>query len=96
VTVRRIPRPESASASAPPEASPSARPRRPTKTPHPGESWIVVCISTYPEDLAELDAKVEQLKARGHRKANRSALIRLALERFDIDDRESVTREWCR
>ena len=39
----------------------------------------------YTEDLGRLDAMVEKLKARGLTKANRSALIRYALEHVDLD-----------
>mgnify|MGYP003347229697 CR=1 FL=1 len=41
-------------------------------------------IALYNEDLARLDQMVEQLKERGFTKANRSALIRLALEQVDL------------
>ncbi|MEZ4224998.1 MAG: hypothetical protein R3B13_28855 [Polyangiaceae bacterium] len=47
--------------------------------------YKVICISMYLEDLARLDAKVEALKARGLTKANRSALIRFALDEVDLD-----------
>ena len=47
--------------------------------------YKVICISLYLDDLARLDAKVEQLKARGLTKANRSALIRFALDEVDLD-----------
>jgi hypothetical protein len=45
----------------------------------------VICISLYTKDLEELDARVDELKARGVTKANRSALIRVALEQLDLD-----------
>lgn len=45
-----------------------------------------ICISIYVEDLKRLDAKVSVLKAKGLRTANRSALIRYALERVNPDD----------
>jgi hypothetical protein len=47
--------------------------------------YKVICISLYTRDLEELDARVEELKARGITKANRSALIRVALEQLDLD-----------
>jgi hypothetical protein len=47
--------------------------------------YKVVCISIYTSDLADLDAKVEALKARGLTKMSRSQLIRLAVGRLDID-----------
>jgi hypothetical protein len=39
----------------------------------------------YTEDLKRLDGMVDQLKARGLTKANRSALIRYALGEVNID-----------
>jgi hypothetical protein len=48
-------------------------------------TYRVVCISMYPDDLAEADRKVEALKARGLTLANRSWLIRLALSKLDVD-----------
>ena len=45
--------------------------------------YEVICISMYREDLAALDAKVAELKTRGHRKMSRSALIRFALATVD-------------
>lgn len=47
--------------------------------------YKVICISMYTKDLAQLDDLVEKLKARGITKANRSALIRVALEQLDLD-----------
>lgn len=47
--------------------------------------YKVICISMYTRDLDQLDAMVEKLKARGLTKANRSALIRYALARVDLD-----------
>jgi hypothetical protein len=43
----------------------------------------------YTRDLEQLDSMVEELKARGLTKANRSALIRFALGQVDL---ESVPR----
>ncbi|MCZ7681915.1 MAG: hypothetical protein M5U28_25230 [Sandaracinaceae bacterium] len=45
----------------------------------------MICISLYKEDLARLDAKVRELKERGHRKMSRSALIRYALDTVDLE-----------
>lgn len=50
------------------------------------EHYEVICISLYKEDLAALDAKVEALKASGHRRMTRSALIRYALDRLAVED----------
>ena len=47
--------------------------------------YKVICISMYTKDLSQLDALVEKLKSRGITKANRSALIRVALEQLDIE-----------
>jgi hypothetical protein len=47
--------------------------------------YKVICISMYTRDLARMDALVSALKARGVTKANRSALIRAALEQVDLD-----------
>jgi len=47
--------------------------------------YRVICISMYTEDLKSLDSMVEQLKARGLTKANRSALIRYALSQIDLN-----------
>jgi len=47
--------------------------------------YKVICISLYTKDLEQLDARVDELKARGLTKANRSALIRVALEQLDLD-----------
>ncbi|MBX3272506.1 MAG: hypothetical protein KF729_19765 [Sandaracinaceae bacterium] len=48
--------------------------------------YEVICISLYKEDLRRLDEKVKLLKARGHRKMSRSALIRYALDTANLDD----------
>lgn len=47
--------------------------------------YKVICISMYTKDLDRLDELVEELKGRGITKANRSALIRVALEQLDLD-----------
>jgi hypothetical protein len=47
--------------------------------------YKVICISLYTKDLERLDALVTELKARGITKANRSALIRVALDQIDLD-----------
>jgi len=47
--------------------------------------YKVICISMYTKDLDRLDELVDQLKGRGITKANRSALIRVALEQLDLD-----------
>lgn len=47
------------------------------------EHYKVICISFYIEDLARLDDLVRELKRRGFTKANRSAVLRAAVEQFD-------------
>ncbi len=67
---------------------PQDRPAPPKKArpkPKKAEHYEVICISMYNEDLARLDAKVAELKRAGHRKMNRSALIRFALDQVDVD-----------
>lgn len=61
-----------------PKGSRSRAPRAPKE-----EGYEVICISMYREDLSALDAKVDELKSRGHRKISRSALIRWALANVD-------------
>lgn len=46
--------------------------------------YKVICISLYNQDLERLDGMVDELKRRGFTKANRSALIRFALETADL------------
>jgi hypothetical protein len=58
--------------------------RAPSATPKPSH-YKVICISLYTKDLEHLDALVDELKARGLTKANRSALIRVALDQLDLD-----------
>jgi hypothetical protein len=48
--------------------------------------YKVICISMYTDDLERLDTMVDQLKARGLTKANRSALIRYALANVNLDN----------
>jgi hypothetical protein len=63
-------------------AAPRARKAPPaTKPVH----YKVICISLYTKDLERLDELVDELKARGITKANRSALIRVALDQLDLD-----------
>ncbi len=47
--------------------------------------YKVICISMYTKDLERLDEMVEELKSKGLTKANRSALIRAALDQVDLD-----------
>ena len=59
----------------PRKAEPAAKPQH----------YKVICISLYTKDLEHLDKLVDELKARGVTKANRSALIRVALDQLDLD-----------
>jgi hypothetical protein len=67
--------PESAKSSRVRKAAPEAKPSH----------YKVICISLYTKDLERLDGLVDELKARGITKANRSALIRVALDQLDLD-----------
>ncbi|MCL2724427.1 MAG: hypothetical protein FWD69_08320 [Polyangiaceae bacterium] len=69
---------------APPKSRSALRARRADAKPKPTH-YKVICISMYTKDLDRLDELVEQLKERGVTKANRSALIRVALEQLDLD-----------
>lgn len=65
------------------ERPPPRRARRSNK-PKPTH-YKVICISMYIKDIEELEAKVAELKRRGHTKANKSQLIRMALSQLDLD-----------
>lgn len=54
------------------------------KKPRPTH-YKVVCISLYNEDIERLDRLVQELKRRGHSKANKSQVIREALLQIDLD-----------
>ena len=69
---------------APPSSARLLRAERDGAKPKPTH-YKVICISMYTKDLEQLDELVEKLKTRGLTKANRSALIRVALEQLDID-----------
>ncbi len=47
--------------------------------------YKIVCISLYNDDIERLERLVDTLKARGHTKANKSQLIRAALDQVDLD-----------
>ncbi|GAB4564239.1 MAG: hypothetical protein Tsb0020_14190 [Haliangiales bacterium] len=68
--------------SEPARAAPTRR-KRPTK-PKPTH-YKVICISMYTRDIENLENKVQELKQRGYTKANKSQLIRMALNQLDID-----------
>jgi hypothetical protein len=48
--------------------------------------YKVICISLYNEDLKRLDEKVEKLKRGGLTRANRSWLIRYALDNVKVPE----------
>jgi hypothetical protein len=64
---------------------PQARRGRKAEPAEKPAHYKVICISLYTKDLDRLDALVDQLKAKGITKANRSALIRVALDQLDLD-----------
>jgi hypothetical protein len=68
----------------PPPQAPRGGARARNGEPKPAH-YKVICISLYTKDLERLDALVTELKARGITKANRSALIRVALDQVDLD-----------
>ncbi|HEY8038316.1 MAG TPA: hypothetical protein VIF15_00910 [Polyangiaceae bacterium] len=67
--------------------APEDRPARARKTGPSSKPahYKVICISLYTKDLEQLDELVDRLKARGITKANRSALIRVALDQLDLE-----------
>ncbi len=68
--------------------TPASSPRPAKKSDRPEDKplhYKVICISMYTNDLERLDGMVDALKKRGLTKANRSALIRAALEQIDLD-----------
>jgi hypothetical protein len=62
----------------------SKRPRKAEPAAKP-QHYKVICIALYTKDLERLDRLVDELKTRGVTKANRSALIRVALDQLDLD-----------
>ena len=46
--------------------------------------YKIVCISLYNEDIERLAELVRELKRRGHTKANKSQIIRAALDQIDL------------
>ncbi len=54
------------------------------KKPRPTH-YKIICISLYNEDIEKLERLVDTLKGRGHTKANKSQLIRAALDQVDLD-----------
>ncbi len=60
------------------------RPVRKDPTPKP-QHYKIVSISLYTEDIDRLEGIVQELKRRGHTKANKSQVIRRALALLDLD-----------
>jgi hypothetical protein len=67
----------------PREGRAPARSPRAAAKPKPTH-YKIVCISLYTEDIERLESLVAELKKRGHTKANKSAVIRYALDSVDI------------
>jgi len=53
----------------------------------------VICISLYAEDLRAMDRMVDLLKNRGLGRANRSSLIRYAVEHVQLGEFEAELRK---
>ena len=71
---------------APEPVPPTRTHRRPRRSDKPKPThYKVICISMYTKDIENLEAKVAELKRRGYTKANKSQLIRLALNQVDLD-----------
>lgn len=63
---------------------PQAMPRGVTTKKERPTHYKIVCISLYTEDIERLEQLVAELKRRGHTKANKSAVIRAALDQIDL------------
>lgn len=57
------------------------------------DGYATICISLYNDSLTRLDTMVDKLKARGLHKANRSGLIRYALEQLTPEQLDNITRK---
>ena len=65
----------------------AAAPRRPQRAERAKpQHYKVISISMYNEDIERLEHLVQELKRRGHYKANKSQVIREALAQLDLDD----------
>ncbi len=73
-------------AAAPVERKKKATPRRPARRRKKAAPthYKIVSISLYNEDIERIDQIVQDLKDSGHPKANRSALIRYAIDTVDV------------
>ena len=61
------------------------RPQRVERPPKP-QHYKIISISLYTEDIERLENIVQELKRRGHHKANKSQVIRQALALLDLDE----------
>lgn len=55
------------------------------EVPNRAGPYVTFCASTYPSDLAAMDAVVDRARVAGVRRANRSWLIREAVRAIDVD-----------
>lgn len=66
-----------------PAAAPSSRrAERKGDVGKDNKSYEIVCISLYKDDLEQLDTQVQELRAAGFHRINRSALVRAALRQL--------------
>jgi hypothetical protein len=82
--LERFYRPEREPAAIPPTPEELALAGGQARKPKPAH-YKIVCISLYNDDIERLEKMVETLKGRGHTKANKSQLIRAALDQVDLD-----------
>ncbi|HET6613474.1 MAG TPA: hypothetical protein VFG83_15860 [Kofleriaceae bacterium] len=68
-------------------ARPADTPPKPEKTKAKAKPthYKVVCISLYTKDIAKLERTVAELKRRGYTRANKSQILRYALDQLDLD-----------
>jgi hypothetical protein len=71
-------------------SAPAGAPRRPQavrRAPQPKpQHYKIISISMYLDDIERLEQMVQELKRRGHYKANKSQLIRHALSKVNLDE----------
>lgn len=67
--------------------APRAKGRQPLKE---GKTFRLVTFSFYEEDVARLDALLEEAKRKGHKRVSRSQIVRLALRQVDVEDLPEV------
>ena len=64
-----------------------AKGRQPLKD---GRTFRLVTFSFYEEDVARLDALLEEAKKLGHKRVSRSQIVRLALRQVDVKELPEV------